>query len=67
MLSAVPKDKADSQILTGYSGYHRKPNLVIVLLHFKVYILVARRFGNQDYRAAEQPQQLYLENCPCIL
>ena len=33
MLSAVPKDEADSLTLTGYSGYHKKPNLIIVLLH----------------------------------
>ena len=28
MLSAVPKDEADSLTLTGYSGYHKKPNLI---------------------------------------
>ena len=37
------------------------------ILKVKVYILVARWFGNQDYRADEPPQQLYLENFPCIL
>ena len=37
------------------------------ILEVKVYILVARWLGNQDYQAAEPPQQLYLENFPCIL
>ena len=37
------------------------------ILEVKVYILVARWLGNQDYQAAKPPQQLYLENFPCIL
>ena len=53
------------------------------ILEVKIYILVARWLGgsvarwlggsvarwlgNQDYQAAEPPQQLYLENFPCIL
>ena len=37
------------------------------ILEVKVYILVARWLGNQDYQVAKPPQQLYLENFPCIL
>ena len=45
------------------------------ILEVKVYILVARWLGgsvarwlgNQDYQAAKPPQQLHLENFPCIL